>query len=110
MFRIILLSKSGHQKQVTLREGVPATIGRGDQCSVPVPDAHMSRLHAEVLAFEGAVTVRDLGSSNGTFVNGRRVQLHTLKNGDVITVGAQEIRLLSSASVVPVGAKLALID
>jgi len=110
MFRMILLSKSGYQKQVTLRDGVPATIGRGEQCAVPIPDPHMSRIHAEVLALEDVVTVRDLGSSNGTFVNGRRVQKQALKNGDVITIGAQEIRLLASASVVPVGATLALVD
>lgn len=110
MFRMILLNKSGHQKQVTLREGVPATIGRGEQCSVSIPDPHMSRLHAEVLVVADVATVRDVGSSNGTFVNGRRVQSHVLKDGDVISVGAQEIRLLASASVVPQGAQLALVD
>jgi len=109
MFRMILMSKSSHQKQVTLRERSPATLGRGEQCSVPIPDPHMSRVHAEVLVVAGVATVRDLGSSNGTFVNGRRVQQQALKNGDVITVGAQEIRFLASPSVVPNGVRLALV-
>jgi len=54
---------------------------------MPVQDATISRRHAELSASQGGVLLRDLGSSNGTFVNGQRVESATVAPGDVITFG-----------------------
>jgi DNA-binding response OmpR family regulator len=61
------------------------TLGRSEHCQVFIPDRRASRRHAEI-DFDGETcTVRDLGSDNGTFVNGRRLDApHTLCDGDEI--------------------------
>jgi putative nucleotidyltransferase with HDIG domain len=52
----------------------------------------VSRTHAEVVASEGGYVVRDLGSANGTYLNGVIVDGATVKNGDTITVGDHKLR------------------
>ncbi len=64
-----------------------ARIGRGLECDVTLNDPGVSRAHA-VIETEGAEpTVRDLGSTNGTFVNGARVQAARLRDGDELRFG-----------------------
>ncbi|MGB0684170.1 MAG: outer membrane lipoprotein-sorting protein [Magnetovibrionaceae bacterium] len=65
------------------------TLGRGDAADVRIQDRGTSRLHAE-LAFDsvlGQWKLKDLGSANGTVLNGKRVQKALLSNGDTITMG-----------------------
>ena len=68
-------------------------IGRGTEADLQVHDTGVSRRHAELrhTPDTGAVEVHDLGSTNGTRVNGRRVTAATLTDGDVVTVGATEL-------------------
>jgi predicted component of type VI protein secretion system len=66
----------------------PITIGRSPEADVVVPDERVSRIHCGVRLWDGEYTVRDLKSTNGTFVNGRRVETTALKPGDVIRVGS----------------------
>jgi transcriptional regulator with AAA-type ATPase domain len=62
-------------------------LGRDPSCSVPLRGPNLSRRHAEV-RMQGAVPViRDLGSRNGTWVNGRRIEEHVLGPRDVVRVG-----------------------
>lgn len=96
MSRLIVMSKTTTVKQVNLRDEVAATVGRGDHCDIMIPLPHVSRAHAEVTAKGDVATIRDLGSSNGTYVNGRRIQQQVLRHGDVVTVGGCEIRFLAS--------------
>lgn len=63
------------------------SVGRALQCDIPVLDPTISRRHAEVVVDRDGVRVRDLGSSNGTFVNGRRVETAAVAADDVITFG-----------------------
>ena len=67
-------------------------IGRGEDCDVRF-DAHrdtrVSNHHAEIRFEEGRYVVVDVGSSNGTFVNGKLVRTHALRSGDKIVFGAQ---------------------
>ena len=70
-----------------LREGAAHIVGRAPTSDVPVIDPTISRRHAELETADGAVVVRDLGSSNGTFVNGTRVQTAPLRMGDIVTFG-----------------------
>jgi len=55
--------------------------------AVPIAEPGMSRDHFALEAGKAAVILRDLGSTNGTFVNGQRAERHILKDGDVIQTG-----------------------
>ena len=71
----------------------PLVIGRLPECAVVLDDTNISRRHAQVALDDGAVVVTDLGSTNGTFVNGRRVTRATVRPGDEITVGISRLRV-----------------
>jgi FHA domain-containing protein len=62
-------------------------LGRGTDADIRLPDTGVSRKHADVQLEGGTVTVEDLGSTNGTLVNGRRVGRQDLADGDVIRIG-----------------------
>lgn len=68
------------------------TLGRSDRCVVVLPEPASSRVHAEIVCDAGVATLRDNGSSNGTFVNGRRVRERRLEDGDRIRIGTVELR------------------
>ncbi|MDL9935899.1 FHA domain-containing protein [Gordonia sp. ABSL1-1] len=63
------------------------SIGRTPDNDIVVNDVLASRHHARVSTVSGALTIEDLNSVNGTFVNGRRVGRTTLTDGDVVTIG-----------------------
>jgi hypothetical protein len=71
----------------------PLVIGRLPECAVVLGDTNISRRHAQVAMDDGAVVVSDLGSTNGTFVNGRRITRATVRPGDEITVGTTRLRV-----------------
>jgi pSer/pThr/pTyr-binding forkhead associated (FHA) protein len=66
-------------------------LGRSRECDVRVADLNVSRRHAEVRDEDGDYILVDLGSTNGTLLNGRRVDTQRLEDGDTITVGSTEI-------------------
>ena len=72
------------------------TIGRLADCEVVVDDTGASRRHAQVRTIDGVSTMTDLGSTNGTKVNGRDVQSAQLADGDSITVGTTQIEYRSA--------------
>ena len=63
-------------------------IGRSNEASIRVADSGISRLHARVGTRDGGFLLEDLGSSHGTFLNGRSVRVAELHEGDRIQVGA----------------------
>jgi hypothetical protein len=74
----------------TLEDRV-TVIGRSGDCDIRLDDANVSRRHAEVRRIGDGYSVVDLGSTNGTEVNGQRIQETALMNGDVISVGTTRI-------------------
>ncbi len=73
------------------------TIGRLPDCTIPVTDANVSRRHAEVRPVGSAFVVVDLGSTNGTKVNGVRIQGdHPLVDADIVSVGSTHLRFEAS--------------
>jgi uncharacterized RDD family membrane protein YckC len=75
-------------QEVSLAEG-ETVLGRSRNCAIRIDDESVSRAHAAIEVREGAASIRDLGSSNGSFVNGKPVSGQTpLQNGDVIARGS----------------------
>ena len=62
-------------------------IGRGTEADIRLPDTGVSRRHVDVVLDSGTAIAEDLGSTNGTLVNGRRVSRQALVDGDVIRIG-----------------------
>lgn len=80
-------------REVELAEG-EASLGRSQSANVSVKDASVSRNHALVVARGGRLTVKDLNSSNGTFLNGMRIFAEAeLHDGDALTLGESEMRV-----------------
>jgi hypothetical protein len=71
------------------RLGILTTIGRTPDNQVVVPIREVSRRHAEIVLTESGYVVKDLGSPNGTFVNGERITEHRLQDEDRIAMGGQ---------------------
>jgi len=78
--------KVGEQR-ITIQPGVPAVIGRDPGCRVRVPDPLVSRRHAELSYVDGGWVLRDLGSSNGTYVDGQQVQTVRVGAGARVRLG-----------------------
>ena len=76
-----------------LRPGVPLVLGRAPTSELPVFDATISRRHAELRLVDRGVHVRDLGSSNGTFLNGTRVESAEAGPSDLLTFGKVAFRI-----------------
>jgi hypothetical protein len=70
----------------------PVTIGRSPECTVKLSDSTVSRRHAEIVRDGDAWVLRDVGSSNGTNVNGAAIGEHVLADGDEVKVGAVSLR------------------
>jgi hypothetical protein len=92
---VVTLSFEGREIPVT---GERVVLGRSRECDVRLTDANVSRRHAEVRLEDGSYWVVDLGSTNGTELNGRHVDRAKLSDGDTITLGSTEIRFGRSTS------------
>jgi hypothetical protein len=73
----------------------PITFGRSDENDVVLSGDLASRVHAELRHEDGAYTLKDRGSGNGTWVNGTRVTVHHLQAGDEIEFGGEVLRFES---------------
>jgi len=69
----------------------PITVGRAPDNSIAIDNVSISAHHARVEIQQGRLTLTDLGSLNGTFVNSQRVKSAALKDGDVISIGKHSI-------------------
>ena len=74
----------------------PVVIGRLSSCDIPLGDPQVSRRHAEVRRDPEGFTVFDLGSTNGTVVNGSPVRERRLADGDELRIGSATIRFETS--------------
>ncbi len=80
------LSVDGTPRVAHLKAG-SNVVGRGTDADLQLMDQGVSRRHADLHVAEGRTTVYDLGSTNGTLVNGHAVRSQPLQHGDVIRVG-----------------------
>ena len=85
---LTLTTASGKRKPARWELDKEVIVGRGGNCDIPIGDEFASNLHAKIYEIEGRFYVEDLGSTNGTYVNGRRITYPTeLRGGDQIKIG-----------------------
>ncbi len=69
-------------------------IGRSSLCDLAIDDEFVSKQHAALIRVENAVILIDLKSSNGTYVNSRRIQKRTLRDSDIVSLGEHRIKVV----------------
>ena len=82
-----------------LKSNREVTIGRGSEHDMVLDEDMVSRSHARILTFDGEVIIEDLGSTNGTLVNGERIERKALKTGDQILIGQSLLEFVSRGKV-----------
>src|SRR5687767_11575609 len=86
-------------------------IGRRSDCQIFVPDMRVSRQHARLWKSDDAWSLEDLGSNNGTFVNGVKVQQATaLRHDDEIVIANNRIRVEGDKDKAIEGANVTIVD
>lgn len=75
------------------------TVGRVSQSNVQIEHEAVSRHHCKIIAAGGAYVLRDMGSTNGTYVNDRRVGDHILADGDIVKVGRCVFKFLATGNI-----------
>jgi HD-GYP domain-containing protein (c-di-GMP phosphodiesterase class II)/pSer/pThr/pTyr-binding forkhead associated (FHA) protein len=94
---LILSLRTGPLQGTTLPLSVPRlVIGRDLTCHIKLDDPKVSRIHAVIELRGDSIVLRDNNSTNGSMLNGERVERATLKPGDVVTIGVSEIHLLEN--------------
>lgn len=95
MARLIMMDGPGKTRQIDLQPQ-ETRIGRAPGCDVVLDFEQVSRVHASITIGPTFVGLKDLGSRNGTFVNGVKIESQVLANGDSIKIGDCEMRFLVS--------------
>jgi pSer/pThr/pTyr-binding forkhead associated (FHA) protein len=91
--RLIVVAAMGHEPGTSWDVGQGATMGRADGSQIRVDDPFASSAHARIFSRGDFMYVEDMGSTNGTYLNGRQLRTaERLKPGDVIRIGDSEYR------------------
>ncbi len=86
-FQLVIVRGRGANSTVKLGDGV-TTVGRQDECQLRIKSSQVSRRHCELFEKKGLLLVKDLGSSNGTYVNGKKIDgQRVLEPGDELMIG-----------------------
>jgi hypothetical protein len=100
MLRLVVLSPGMTGRAHELKAD-KTTIGRLEDNNFPIAEPSVSSHHCEVLLRGNAVVVRDLSSTNGTFIGGEKVAEKVLKPGQILRLGQVEMRLEADAAGAP---------
>ncbi len=95
----LVVSRNGNLLATRFIDGMRLTIGRASDSDVRLEDAAVSKHHAQVEVLGKDYVLRDLGSANGTKVNGQEVTRHLLQHGDLIQILGFEMRYVDHKSV-----------
>src|SRR5262245_22343713 len=92
MARLVLLSEglTGRTFELKVEK---TTVGRVEDNAFQIPESSVSSHHAEILLRGNDVVIKDLGSTNGTFINGEKITEAVLKPGQTLRFGTVELRL-----------------
>jgi len=80
-----------------LGEGQEIVIGRSSELDMVLVEEMVSRKHARIALSDGVISIEDLGSTNGTFVNGEKVDRGTLNEGDRVLIGTNILKVMAVA-------------
>jgi predicted component of type VI protein secretion system len=100
-FQLVIVRGRSANQSVKLADGV-TTVGRHDDCQLRIKSSQVSRRHCQLFEKKGMLLVKDLGSSNGTYVNGKRIQeQRVLEPGDEIMIGKVTLRVAKLGQAIP---------
>jgi EAL domain-containing protein (putative c-di-GMP-specific phosphodiesterase class I) len=91
----------GGPVQKSLLATFPFSIGRNDTTDLPINSTRVSREHAAIVRAGDTYRIRDLDSTNGTFVNGQRIEEATLSDGDIVLIADVEFTFFSGQAQAP---------
>ena len=92
MAKLVVLSK-GFTGQSFVIKNDKTTIGRQDDNDFPLPEASISSHHCEIHREGDKIKIKDLDSTNGTFINGKQISEGSLERGQILRLGQIEMRL-----------------
>jgi pSer/pThr/pTyr-binding forkhead associated (FHA) protein len=88
-----VIAAMGYEPGMTFDIGEGATMGRADSSDIPIDDPFASSAHARIFPRGQFMYIEDMGSTNGTYLNGRQLrQAEQLKVADVVRIGESEYR------------------
>jgi FHA domain len=91
--RLVVVAAMGHEPGTSWDVGSGATMGRSDNAEIRVDDPFASSAHARIFQRGDFMYVEDMGSTNGTYLNGRQLRTaERLKVADLIRIGDSEYR------------------
>jgi pSer/pThr/pTyr-binding forkhead associated (FHA) protein len=97
-FALKFISGKYQGGEFPLKSDKQIVIGRSSELDMVLVEDMVSRKHAKILVANGAITIEDLGSTNGTFVNGEKVKQARLKEGDRILIGTSILKLIQQGA------------
>jgi pSer/pThr/pTyr-binding forkhead associated (FHA) protein len=100
----VTLVFAGREERTFQLDKPRLVVGRDATTDIPIDNLGISRQHCAFMQKGEVFTVQDLGSANGTFVNGRKVTEHYLNHGDEIELGKFVLRFRNEAQAGPEGA------
>ncbi len=95
-FALKFISGKYQGGEFPLRPEKEIVIGRSSELDMVLVEDMVSRKHAKIAMQQGKITIQDLGSTNGTFVNGEKIKQTRLKEGDRILIGTSILKLVAS--------------
>ena len=89
--KLVLLNPNGPEQEFSLAKK-SVSLGRANTNDIILDDPRVSRSHARMDCTAQGITLEDLGSSNGTRLNGFRIERATLRPGDTISLGSRQLK------------------
>src|SRR6478735_547908 len=83
---LVMFRADGERKSFSITRDV-TVIGRREDCDFRIPLGDISRKHCRIIKEENVLKIEDLGSSNGTYINGKRIHEAELQPGDTVQIG-----------------------
>src|SRR5438132_241267 len=83
---MVMFRADGQRRSFSITRDM-TVVGRREDCDLRIPLSDVSRKHCRMIVNGEAIKVEDLGSSNGTYVNGERIQQGELTPGDTVQIG-----------------------
>jgi hypothetical protein len=97
VFALRFISGKYQGGEFPIGEGQEIVIGRSSDLDMVLVEEMVSRKHARIAVQNGVITIEDLGSTNGTFVNGEKVQRGTLAEGDRVLIGTNILKVIATS-------------